>query len=96
LSFATNSKSPSPAFDLLAVDVEKAAAHCVRAGFHADCNREVCRKADVRAAEFVNRETARGAEREKHLMEIMIGDMKIGFLRRILEESWMVIVQNRA
>lgn len=57
-------------------DVEKAAAYCVLAGFHADCIREVCRAAaGRRTAVLVIRQTARGAERAKDLIESIIADL---------------------
>jgi hypothetical protein len=57
-------------------DVEKAAAYCVLAGFHADCIKEACRAAGRRTAALVIRETARGAERAKDLIESIITDLK--------------------
>lgn len=49
--------------------VENAAAYCVLAGFHADCNKETGRADGLLMAEAVNRETVRGAARAKDLTE---------------------------
>jgi hypothetical protein len=62
------------ACDLLIADVEKAAAHRGVAGFHADCNKEAGRAGRL-IAELVNRETARGAERAKDLIDSMMKDL---------------------
>jgi hypothetical protein len=50
--------------------VEKAAAHCVLAGFQADCNKET--EVGRLIAEAVNRDTVRGAARAKDLIESIL------------------------
>ena len=71
-SFATNSSSASPDFDGLIVVVEKAAAYCVLAGIHADCNKEAGRAECALNAEAVNREAVRGTARAKDLIESIV------------------------
>ena len=50
--------------------MEKAAAHCVFAGFQADCNKEI--EVGRLIAEAVNRETVRGAARAMDLIESIL------------------------
>ncbi len=52
--------------------MEKAAAHCFRAGLHADCTKETGRADCVLRAAVVNRGTARGAARGKDLIESIL------------------------
>lgn len=49
--------------------MEKAAAHCVCAGLHAECNKEAGLADCVRRAEVLNREIVLGAARAKDLIE---------------------------
>lgn len=68
------------------LDVEKAAAHCVLAGFHADCSKETGRVDCVRSVEAANRETVRGAARAKDLIESILKDCD-GIII-LMEEVW--------
>jgi hypothetical protein len=72
--------------------VEKAAAHCVFAGFQADCNKET--EAGRLIAEAVNRETVRGAARAMDLIESILkaGDKMIedgGWLKKSCVDGLM-------
>jgi hypothetical protein len=87
-SFAISSSSPSAACCALIADVEKAAAYCVLAGFHAGCSKETCRAAGLLTAELANREIARGAERVKDLIESMME----GCRRNVRWARWMMVV----
>lgn len=73
-SFATKSASPSLAGARLAFDVENAAVYCSGDGFHVDCSSANGRATGLKTEEDVRRETARGAERAKDLMESMMKD----------------------
>jgi hypothetical protein len=66
-----------PAGSRLAFDVEKAAVYCSGDGFHVDCNKANGRATGLRTEEDVMRETVRGAERAKDLMESMMKDCDI-------------------
>lgn len=57
--------------------MEKAAAYCVRAGLHADCNKEAGRADLVRSAEVLNLEIFLGAARAKDLIENILKDWDV-------------------